>query len=324
MGNEQRERSGTAATPAHARRASALLEAPILASIARLTAPSLILALFQTAVALVAAALVQIPLAGALTLGWASFPPLGIRGTAIAHVVAFGVASVGLAAYLWSSPLRPQRAHWRLDRRRFREILRVGAVSSLGALQTVLTAVLLTGFVGGFGSAALAGYGVGVRLELLQVPIVFAVGQALVILVGTHVGAGRTTRARKIAWIGAAAALSVSLAIGLFVAFFPATWVTIFSDDPAVLASGSQSLRIVAPTFAWFAAGLALFASQGAGRILLPMLCGTARLLIVVAGGSVVLYLGAPLSALFGVIALGLVAYGALTALAVHRTAWGR
>src|SRR5258707_15794988 len=56
--------------------------------------------------------------------------------------------------------------------------LRVGGLSVLNAFQTVLTAVVLTGFVGRFGPAALAGYGVGVRLELLQIPLVFAVGQA--------------------------------------------------------------------------------------------------------------------------------------------------
>ena len=66
----------------------------------------------------------------------------------------------------------------------------------LSSLQTVLTAVILTGFVGRYGAAALAGYGVGLRLELLQIPLVFAVGQALVVLVGTHIGAG-PRRARQ-------------------------------------------------------------------------------------------------------------------------------
>ena len=77
-------------------------------------------------------------------------------------------------------------------------------ISVLSSLQTVLTAVILTGFVGRYGAAALAGYGVGLRLELLQIPLVFAVGQALVVLVGTHIGAGRAERAKRIAWIGAA------------------------------------------------------------------------------------------------------------------------
>ncbi len=277
------------------------------------------------ALALAGVVLVQIPLSGALTLGRGPFPPLGIAGAALAYGIAFGIASFGMAAYLWSSALWPRGADWRLAWRPLRDILRVGAVSSVAALQTVLTAVILTGFVGGFGTAALAGYGVGVRLELLQVPIVFAIGQALVVLVGTHLGAGRLARAKQIAWTGTALAMAVSGAIALCVALRPTAWVGIFSGDPAVLEAGSLYLRIVAPCYPLFAGGMALyFASQGAGRVLLPMLSGTARFAIVVAGGILVVKLAAPLGALFAVIAGGLTLLGALTGLAVYKTAWAR
>ena len=273
--------------------------------------------------ALAAAALVQIPLSGALTLGWWPFPALGIRGTALAYALAFGVAALGMGLYLWSSPLRPRGSDWRLERRLFGEILRVGALSSVSALQTVLTAIILTGCVGSFGTAALAGYGVGVRLELLQVPIVFAIGQALVILVGTHIGAGRPARAKRIAWTGTLLAVGVSLAIGVSAALFPAAWVRIFSDDPGVLETGSLYLRSVAPFYALFAAGMALyFASQGAGRVGVPMLAGTARLAVVAVGGLIVVNAAAPLGALFGVIAFGITLFGALTGAAVYKASW--
>jgi Na+-driven multidrug efflux pump len=275
------------------------------------------------AIALIAAAMVQIPLSGALTLGWWPFPALGIRGTALAYALAFGVAALGMGLYLWSSPLRPRGSDWRLERRLFGEILRVGAPSSVSALQTVLTAILLTGCVGSFGTAALAGYGVGVRLELLQVPIVFAIGQALVILVGTHIGAGRPARAKRIAWTGTLLAMGVSLAIGISAALFPAAWVRIFSNDPGVLETGGLYLRIVAPFYALFAVGMALyFASQGAGRVGVPMLAGTARLAVVALGGLIVVNAAAPLAALFAVIACGIALFGALTGAAVYGASW--
>ncbi len=276
------------------------------------------------ALALVAAATVQIPLSGALTLGWGPFPRLGISGAAFAYVVAFLVSSLAMGAAVWRSALRPRRADWQLEARHFRDILRVGAISSLSALQTVLTAVIVTGFVGSFGTAALAGYGVGVRLELLQVPLVFAIGQALTVLVGTHIGAGRGARAKHIAWVGTAIAIGISLAIGIFVAVFPAAWIRIFSDDPAVLETGSQYLRIVAPFYALFGAGMALyFASQGAGRMLLPVLAGTVRLVLVVAGGAAVVAFAGPLAAVFAVIACGIALFGALIITAVYRARWG-
>jgi putative MATE family efflux protein len=277
------------------------------------------------ALALAGAVLVQIPLSGALTLGWGPFPRWGIAGAAFAYVVAFGLASLVMAVGVWRSALRPQGAHLRLEGRLFGDILRVGAISSLSALQTVLTAVILTGFVARFGTAALAGYGVGVRLELLQVPIVFAIGQALVVMVGTNIGAGQGERAKRIAWTGTAAAAAICLAIGWTVALYPPLWIRIFSDDGAVIETGSLYLRIVAPLYPLFGAGVALyFASQGSGQVLKPVLAGTARLLLVVAGGALVMQLGGPLAALFAVVALGLTVFGGLTAFVVHRARWER
>ena len=277
------------------------------------------------ALALAGSTLVQIPLSGALTLGWGPLPALGIAGAAWAYVASFTLSTLAMATLVWRGPLRPQREHWRFEGRIFADILRVGAVSTLSALQTVLTAVILTGFVARFGTAALAGYGIGVRLELLQVPIVFAIGQALVVMVGIHIGGGQPERAKKIAWTGAGAAMLVCLAIGGTVAAFPSLWIHVFSDDPAVFAVGRQYLWLVAPLYPLFGLGMALyFASQGSGNVVRPVLAGTARLAFVVGGGTLVMQSGGPLWALFAVIALGLAVFGGLTSLAVHRTPWGR
>jgi putative MATE family efflux protein len=258
------------------------------------------------AVTLIGAAMVHLPLSATLVAR------IGIAGAGIAYVTTFGIAALVMAAIVFrgSSALRPRREDWTLERRLFREILRVGGISMLSAAQTVLTAVIITGFVGRYGAAALAGYGVGLRLELLQIPLVFAVGQALVVLVGTHIGASRPERAKEIAWAGAALAASISLAIGVTVWTFPLAWVGLFSADPAVLESGSQYLRTVAPFYPLLAAGIALyFASQGAGRVLAPVLAGTVRLAMVIAGGLMV----ASLQGVFIVIAAAMIAFGALT-----------
>jgi Na+-driven multidrug efflux pump len=230
-----------------------------------------------------------------------------------------------LAAWLWNSALWPHRSHWRLEGRLFREILRVGALSTLSAVLTVLTSVILTGFVARFGTAALAGFGVGARLELLQVPIVFAIAQALVVMVGTNVGAGQGARAKRIAWTGMGASMLVCLVIGWSVAIYPPLWVHIFSDDPAVIGIGSLYMRIVAPLYPLFGGGLALyFASQGAGQMLMPLLANAARLVLVVAGGALVMHRDGPLWALFAVVALGLTVYGSLTGYVVYRARWTR
>jgi putative MATE family efflux protein len=262
--------------------------------------------------ALIAAATLQVPLSAGLVLGLGPLPRLGIAGAAVAYVGAFGFSALVMAGVVFrrASPLRPAADDWRLEWRLFRDILRVGALSVLNSLQTVFTAVVLTGFVGRHGAAAIAGYGVGLRLELLQIPIVFAIGQALVVLVGTNLGAGQGERARRIAWAGAGLAAAVSLAIGIVVACFPLAWVGLFSADAAVLESGGRYLRTVAPCYPFLAAGIALyFASQGAGSVLRPFLAGTARLAIVLAGGMLV----ASLQGLFVVVAAATAVYGGLT-----------
>jgi putative MATE family efflux protein len=273
------------------------------------------------AMAQIGAAVVQVPLCASLVLGVGPMPALGIAGAAVAYVAAFGIATLAMAAVIFrpASALRPARADFALEWRLFRDILRVGGVSVLSAVQTVLTSLILTGFVARYGAAALAGYGVGLRLELLQIPLVFAVGQALVVLVGIHTGAGRAGRAKQIAWVGAALAASISLVIGAIVATVPQAWVSLFSADPGVLASGSLYLRTVALFYPFLAAGMALyFASQGAGQVVRPVLAGTARLLIVVTGCA----LAGSLQGIFAVIAAGLAAFGALSVWFVKRTRW--
>ena len=68
----------------------------------------------------------------------------------------------------------------------FWEILRVGVPGSLNTVLTNLNVALLTSLVGPFGTFALAGYGMGARLEYLQIPLVFGFGAALVTMVGTR------------------------------------------------------------------------------------------------------------------------------------------
>jgi Na+-driven multidrug efflux pump len=111
----------------------------------------------------------------------------------------------------------------------------------------------------------------------------------------------------------------VSLAIGAWASLFPHAWVGLFSDDAAVLESGSLYLRTVAPFYAFLAAGMALyFASQGAGQVVRVVLAGTARLLVVVCGSA----LAVSLAGIFAAVASGLVVIGGLSLAVVARARW--
>jgi len=127
-------------------------------------------------------ALLQVLVSGALGLGWGPFPRLGMAGVAAGQLVANALGAAFLLFWLMSGrakvqlKLRSTPLQWPLAR----DILRVGAVACLSPLQTVLTILILTRLVAHFGTDALAGYGIGTRLEFLLVPIAFAVGVASV------------------------------------------------------------------------------------------------------------------------------------------------
>ena len=129
----------------------------------------------------------------------------------------------------------------------FFDILKVGAVSCLSPLQTVLTILIFTKILAGFGTETLAGYGMGSRLEFLLTPIAFAFGVASVPMVGMAMGAGLVTRARQVAWTaGAAAGLTVG-PIGLIVAIKPSLWVSLFTSDPGVTAAAYSYFALGRP-----------------------------------------------------------------------------
>jgi MATE family, multidrug efflux pump len=189
----------------------------------------------------------------------------------------------------------------------------------------VLTILIFTGLVARFGTQALAGYGIGARLEFLLVPIAFSIGVACVPMVGMAVGAGDIARARRVAWTGGGLAAAVLGAIGLVVALVPDAWSGLFTQDAAVLAAARAYLQWAGPGFAFFGLGLCLyFASQGAGRILGPVLTATVRLVLVIGVGWWLAAAGAPLWTLFALVAAAMATYGVLTAAAVYLTPWSR
>ncbi|XIA66500.1 MATE family efflux transporter [Bradyrhizobium sp. TZ2] len=276
---------------------------------------------------LIGTALVQIAVGGALGLGLFGLPKLGMRGVAAGQLTAFTLGAVYLTWYLLSgrSRLTLNFAGFKFERDMFFDILKVGAVSCLSPLQTVLTILIFTKILAGFGTETLAGYGMGSRLEFLLTPIAFAFGVASVPMVGMAMGAGLVTRARQVAWIaGAAAGITVG-AIGLIVAVKPSLWVSLFTSDPGVTAAASTYFAWAGPAFAFFGMGVCLyFSSQGAAKVGGPVIAGTARLLLVGGGGWLLASMGAPAWTLFALVGAAMVVYGLSTALSIRLTRWGK
>jgi putative MATE family efflux protein len=276
------------------------------------------------ALTICAGAVLLVPLSPLFIFGLGPVPAFGIVGGGMALLLYYLGGAVVLGWYVLSGRnlvrLRLAPLRWPLAR----DILRVGAVASVTSVQTNVTIAATTALVGlAAGPAAVAGYGTAARLEYLLVPLVFGLGAPLVALVGTNMGAGNRERALRIAWIGAAIAFLLTETIGVAAAVYPRAWLTLFGSDPAMLETGSAYLRAVGPFYGVFGFGLALyFASQGAGRLMWPLVAGFARMAFGVGGGWLVLRTIGSLPLMFIVVGLALAIYGGGIALSVRLGAW--
>jgi putative MATE family efflux protein len=281
--------------------------------------------MFFPAAVITVGAVVLIPLSPLLIFGMGPLPQLGIAGGAAAVLLYYVIGCAVFAFYIWSgrSVLKPSFVPPRLAWAPMRDILRVGAASSVVSLSTNISIATATGLAGLVGPAAVAGYGTGARLEYLLVPLVFGLGAPLAAMVGTSIGAGRRDRAMRVAWTGAAMAAGITEAIGLAAAFFPAGWLSLFGSDPKMIEVGASYLQTVGPFYGFFGGGLALyFASQGAGRVGWSMMIAVLRVIIAAGGGWLAVTKFGGSHGLFVVLAVAMVVYGGANVAAVAGGVW--
>jgi Na+-driven multidrug efflux pump len=175
-----------------------------------------------------------------------------------------------------------------------------------------------------FGTEVLAGYGIGARLEFLLTSIAFAVGIASVPMVGMAIGAQKIARARRVAWVAGAVTFVSMGVIGTLAAIFPDLWVNIFTSDSSVRATSRQYLATAAPMYAFIGLSLSMyFSSQGAAKVLGPVLSQTARLIFISIGGWWLSTHDATAGQFFMLAASSMVLIGTLSTASVVLTRWG-
>jgi putative MATE family efflux protein len=275
---------------------------------------------------ILSSAFLQIILGGTLGLGLGPIPQFGMRGVAAGSMIAYLISISIMGWYLFSGRARviPKIRGLRVQWAMFIDILKVGAVACFSPLQSVLTVGIFTHMLAQFGTEILAGYGIGARLEFMLTSIAFAVGIASVPMVGMAIGARRVARARRIAWIAGCVAFVSVGAFATVIAIFPDLWVNIFTDDPSVRAASRQYLSTAAPMYAFIGLSISMyFSSQGAAKVLGPVLAQTARLVFVAAGGWWLSTINATATDYFALAAASMVVLGVLSAASVVFTRWG-
>jgi len=187
-------------------------------------------------------------------LGWGPVPALGTQGAAVATFIARGAATAagiyilvtgGFGVRLRLGDLRPD---WDLQRR----LVDIGTPATIDGWARSFSAVVMAAFVAQFSVAAIAAYGIGVRLMSISWTVAGAVGQATATGVGQNLGADTPDRAAEVVWKATAATMALLFAAAGLVVAFPAAAIGVFIDEPAVIEEGVGLLRIVAPSWAFF------------------------------------------------------------------------
>ena len=204
---------------------------------------------------MILSAILQVPLTAMLVFGLFGAPALGVTGAAASSVIVGSIMVTALLVELLrgrrSISLRMHQRGWR--RELASDILKVARPASLNPLMNVATILGLTALVGQFGTQALAGYGIGTRIEFVMLPVIFAFGTALTTIVGTNIGAGNYDRAELAGRYGMTSAALICGTAGGFLALFPNLWIPIFTDDAGTFEVARSYIRIVGPAYAFLA-----------------------------------------------------------------------
>jgi len=219
--------------------------------------------------------LINIALDPCLIFGLGPFPELGVTGAAVATTIGRGCGVAYLVVNLVRGRGRVviRRRHLRLDPAVLGRLARV-SVGGVGQfLVETASWVLLVRILAVFGSAVLAGYTIALRILIFTFLPSWGLSNAAATLVGQNLGAGKPDRAERSVWLTARYNLYFMGSVAILLFLVPEPMVRVFSQDPAVVAMGVDTLRWFASCYVPLAYGLVMVqAFNGAGDTTTPTL----------------------------------------------------
>jgi putative MATE family efflux protein len=200
---------------------------------------------------------------------------MGVAGAALATTIGRGV---GVALQVWA--LTQSDGRISLAARhlvlRWDIIARLLRVSATGMLQYFIATASWVGMVriiAMFGSPALAGYTIAIRVVIFTILPSWGLSNAAATLVGQNLGAGSPDRAEKSVWLSGFYNMLFLGLVSIAFIFLPEPIIRIFTQDPEVLRVGTGCLRTIAYGYMAYAYGMVVVqAFNGAGDTLTPTL----------------------------------------------------
>lgn len=222
---------------------------------------------------LILANTLNIILAPCFIFGVWFFPELGVTGAAVGTTIGRGCGVLFALFYLLKRENR-----FKIERRHLAfqpaAVWKLTKLSASAAIQTIIgmaSWTILVKIISGFGTDAVAGYQIGIRVVIFALLPSVGTSNAAATLVGQSLGAGKPERAEKAVWSAAFLNAGLLTVIGILLAIFAHWIVGFFTTDATVLVYGTDALRTIAFGFTFYAFGMVMETSfNGAGDTFTP------------------------------------------------------
>jgi len=216
---------------------------------------------------------INILLGPLLIFGVGPFPKLGVTGAAVATTIgrSCGVLYAASKLYRGTGHVAVHREHLKVSIAAMGRLARMCAVGTFQIFLGTTAWIGLIRILAGFGSVAVAGYTIAIRIVIFALLPAFGLSNAAATMVGQSLGARDPSRAEKSVWTAARYNLVFLGGLGLlFVAFAP--WIiAAFTQDAEVARVAIRALRIIASGFPMYAFGMVFTQSfNGAGDTWTP------------------------------------------------------
>jgi putative MATE family efflux protein len=216
---------------------------------------------------------INIVLGPMLIFGIGPFPELGVTGAAVATNIGRGTGVLYAVSRLFQpgSRVHVERRHFAFDPALMWQMVRLSGSGTFQILIGTASWIGLIRVISSFGSTALAGYTIGIRVIIFALLPSWGLSNAAATMVGQALGAKKPDRAERAVWMAARYNLVFLGVVGLLFVLFARAIVSVFTADPAVAPYAVDCLRIVALGFLFYAYGMVITSSfNGAGDTWTP------------------------------------------------------
>ena len=210
-----------------------------------------------------------------LIFGFSSIPAMGVKGAAIATIIARSAGTIYVFAHLFSGKAIIKLAFKKLTLAypSMKEILKVCIPTAATQMSVSIGFFFINKLVASFGSNALAGLGIASRIESIAILPVIALSISTITVIGQNMGAGRFDRAKHAFLVASSTGFIFIEIIGALLFFAGPFFISLFTKNPDVVSYGASYFKIIALFYGFFALmHIARSGFQATGKALPPLL----------------------------------------------------